>query len=110
MKERKLKILAEERLIAERKLKQLGLEEIARLKRTVSQARESMVRTTREADAKVARVKESGEEDRRQLDVLRNELDESRRLLSLMDLSGQVRVRAWQQRAEDAEEKLARYE
>jgi hypothetical protein len=110
MKERKLKILAEERLIAERKVKQLGLEEIARLKRTVSQARERMVQTTREADAKVARVKESGEEDRRQLDVLRNELDESRRLLSLMDLSGQVRVRAWQQRAEDAEEKLARYE
>ena len=106
MKERKLKILAEERLIAVRKEKQNGLAEIERLKAKVIRVEEDMVRTRKEANEKVERVRVSGEEDRKQLDALRQELDESRRLLSLMDLSGQMRTKVWQQKAKDAEEKL----
>jgi hypothetical protein len=106
MKERKLKILAEERLIAERKLKQQALEEINRLKSRVEQIEKDMMRTRREAELKVERVVQSGENDRRQLDVLRGELDEKGRLLGLMDLRGQIRVKQWQKRAADAEEKL----
>jgi hypothetical protein len=108
MKERKLKILAEERLIGERKLKQNGLAEIERLKTMVIRLEEDMTQTRVKAEEKVERVRASGEEDRKQLGALREELDESRRLLSLMDLSGQIRTKAWKQKAKDAEEKLAK--
>ena len=93
-------------MIAVRKQKQNGLAEIERLKAKVIRVEEDMVRTRKEANEKVERVRVSGEEDRKQLDALREELDESRRLLSLMDLSGQMRTKVWQQKAKDAEEKL----
>ena len=82
------------------------MEKIARLQSQLERVEEDMVRTRKDADAKIERVRASGIEDRKQIDVLREELSESRRLLSLMDLSGQIRVRAWQQRAVEAEERL----
>ena len=106
MKERKLKIIAEERLIAERKLKQKGLAKIEQLESQLTRLEEDMLQARKETEAQVERVRQAGIEDRNQLSVLREELSESRRLLSLMDLSGQIRVKAWQQRALEAEERL----
>jgi hypothetical protein len=108
MLERKGKIRAEEALIAERKLKQNALAEVKRLKGRVDATETTMAKVRREAQAQVERVRRDGEAERAQLDRLRAELDESRHLLSMMDLQGSLRVRAWQEKAQAAERELAR--
>ena len=108
MLERKAKIRAEEMLIAERKLKQDALTEVKRLRGCVEAAETTMAEVRREAQAQVERVRREGENERVQLERLRAELDESRHLLSMMDLQGSLRVRAWQEKAQAAEKELAR--
>ncbi len=108
MLERKAKIRAEEALIAERKLKQDALAEVQRLKGSVEAAETTTAEVRREAQAQIERVRGDGEAERAQLERLRVELDESRHLLSMMDLQGSLRVRAWQEKAQAAERELAR--
>ena len=108
MHERKAKIRAEEALIAERKLKQEALAEVRRLKAHIEEAEVTTAQVRKEAQAQIDRVRREGEEERAHLERLRTELDESRHLLSMMDLQGSLRVRAWKEKAEAAEQELIR--
>ena len=61
-------------------MKQVALEKIARLQSQLERVEEDMVRTRKDADAKIERVRASGIEDRKQIGECLSERERASRI------------------------------